>query len=61
VIEVTGAQVEIWNLSAPAPAQLRARRLCQNLIRGAVTRTLNGLTHVGLPCALNIQALARKR
>jgi 2-polyprenyl-3-methyl-5-hydroxy-6-metoxy-1,4-benzoquinol methylase len=61
VLEVTGAQVENWNMSAPAPAHLRARRLCQNLIRGAVTQTLNGLTHVGLPCALNIQALARKR
>jgi 2-polyprenyl-3-methyl-5-hydroxy-6-metoxy-1,4-benzoquinol methylase len=61
VLEVSGAQVEIWNLSAPAPALLRARRRWQNLIRGAVTQTLNGLTRVGLPCALNIQALARRR
>jgi SAM-dependent methyltransferase len=61
VLDVSGAQVEMWNLSAPAPTQVRAKRLVRNLARGVGTRTLNGLTRLGVPCALNIQAVARKR
>jgi 2-polyprenyl-3-methyl-5-hydroxy-6-metoxy-1,4-benzoquinol methylase len=61
VLEVSGAQVENWNLAAPAPTKVRAKRLLQNLVRRFATETLNGLTRLGAPCALNIQAVARKR
>lgn len=60
VLEVSGAQVEMWNLSAPAPTPVRAGRLLRNVVRGVGTRTLNGLTRLGVACALNIQAVARK-
>ncbi len=61
VLEVSGAQVETWNLSAPASTAVRATRLFKNIARGVATETLNGLTRLGVPCALNIQAVARKR
>jgi 2-polyprenyl-3-methyl-5-hydroxy-6-metoxy-1,4-benzoquinol methylase len=61
VLDVSGAQVEMWNLSAPGPTPVRAKRLLRNLVRGAGTQTLNGLTRLGVPCALNIQAVARKQ
>lgn len=61
VLEVSGAQVENWNLAAPAPTTVRAKRLFHNIVRGVATETLNGLTRLGVPCALNIQAVARKR
>jgi 2-polyprenyl-3-methyl-5-hydroxy-6-metoxy-1,4-benzoquinol methylase len=61
VLEVSGAQVENWNLSAPAATTVKAKRLFHNIVRGVATETLNGLTRLGVPCAFNIQAIARKR
>jgi 2-polyprenyl-3-methyl-5-hydroxy-6-metoxy-1,4-benzoquinol methylase len=60
VLELSGAQVENWNLRAPAPPTVRASRLLRNLVRSAGTRALNALMRFGLPSALNIQIVARK-
>ncbi|HET7541841.1 MAG TPA: class I SAM-dependent methyltransferase [Polyangiaceae bacterium] len=61
VLEISGGMVENWDLRAPAPPRVRARRMLKNLVRSAGTRTLNGLGSLGLPSALNIQAVGRKR
>lgn len=61
VLELSGAQVENWNLKAPAPPKLRAQRLMKNVVRRLGTEALNGLMQLGVPCALNILAIARKR
>jgi 2-polyprenyl-3-methyl-5-hydroxy-6-metoxy-1,4-benzoquinol methylase len=61
VIELVGARAEEWNLEVPMEKQRRMRRRLANLARRATTAALNALMVAGVPVALNLQALARKR
>ncbi len=61
VLELVGAKAEIWSLEAPLPRRDKARRFFKNLVRNLGTESLNAVAALGLQCALNIQAIARKR